>query len=174
VLVGNTVSVVGSSALAGNLMTVDAGTLTVGPGGAHLGGFDVSITADTAIHLVAEANIEADSANSISIDFPLLASGGIFVNGVEQIFDPATPATGFVVGGETVTSLPFPGFNVTFGMGGSSLPPAVTQAVDQTISSINQTTETTQLEDKEPTTTSTEEQKVAEEGTDKKSLPVCK
>jgi filamentous hemagglutinin family protein len=106
-------------------------------GGSGLGAFtrifgnpDVNLTVGGAIHmnagsgLGAFAAIESASPTSINIDFPNLASGGFFVNGVHTVFDTAT-ASGFVAGG--APAVLGQNLNVTYAL--APLPPAPIEPV---------------------------------------------
>ena len=196
VSIGNASLTGPSSAFAGNIMSVSADTLNV-TGGADLGGNAslrggsvVDITSNTAVNLTANggtAIIEAGSPLTIQLSFPLLASGGFFVNGVEgAVVDPApptTPTAGFFANGEPAVL--GQSLQVTYGLAPPAPLPteltATTTTVDQTINQIiatvngltTSTTSPTEEEETKETVASTESGGT-EGGKDKKELPVCK
>ncbi len=115
---GGNVNILGGSGaghhalVSGGNITVDASGDVEVTGGSGAGGYakvfganGVSMTVGGGVHLTdgsgagSTAFIESGSPTSIHLDFPNIASGGYFVNGVESaIVDPLS-GSGFVAGG---------------------------------------------------------------------------
>ena len=106
----------GGTLQAGTTMSVSASEVVVqGSEGGGLRGTEVDMTVGALIKVSSDGQIVATSAASIDILFPTLASGGFLVNTTAGVVDPLDSSTGFFVAGNQVTSLTFPGFNVTYG-----------------------------------------------------------
>jgi len=120
----------------------------------------------------AYAMIESVSPTTVLANFPNLASGGYFVNGVEGVVYDAATGTGFVAGSSPAVL----GSNllVTYGLtgGGNSLPPAIEEALQaptQTLIVATSESTTPPEAEQEKDVFSGEEKKDK-----KKEAPVCK
>jgi len=175
-----------AAASSGGALTVNATGDVILAGGSGAGSFahllgnpDVvlanvggAIRMDAGTGVGSYAAIEAVSPITIYADFPTLASGGYFVNGVEgAVYDAAT-GTGFIAGG--LPAVLDSSLIVTYGLtapGGGSLPPVVEETIEiptqNLIVALNESTEPPDAQKEKDVFKETEDDK-------KKDAPVCK
>jgi filamentous hemagglutinin family protein len=163
--------------IAGGNVNITGGN-GAGASAAIMGSPDVNLLVGGSVNLQAGngsgayAQIAAGNPTTITLDFPLLASGGYFVNGVEGAVTNGT--TGFFADGSPAVlgqnlMVTYCGSGTCNG-GTTSPPPAVDQALNQVVAATNQQTNVLQSQD--PTgDTGAGTPEVKEK---KKELPVCK